>query len=151
LIGDNRPDREINVLFEILSTIPVTVSAAIVVATLSFSLARSTPHRVRSAGILTAWFAGVLVLGAPGVLDYRYGLGIPVLVPSRMKRTTRSFMSSAKRSSTRESTSARVYSGPSYSPWKSSLSDVAKAPAAEEHIFEQLGQSGRRSALRDRV
>jgi len=51
-------------LFEILSTVAVTVSAALVVATLSFALATTATRRIWLAALLTAWFVLVVLLGA---------------------------------------------------------------------------------------
>jgi hypothetical protein len=66
-------------LFEILSTVAVTVSAALVVATLSFALATTATRRIWLAALLTAWFVLVVLLGATLALDYRVGVGAPGL------------------------------------------------------------------------
>jgi hypothetical protein len=66
-------------LFEILSTVAVTVSAALVVATLSFALATTATRRILLAALLTAWFVLVVLLGATLALDYRVGVGAPGL------------------------------------------------------------------------
>ena len=66
-------------MFEILSTIELTVSASIVVAFLSHALARTWRGRLTVAGVLGAWFVLVLAIGATGALDPVRGLGVPAL------------------------------------------------------------------------
>ena len=66
-------------MFETLSTIGETIGASIVVAFLSFALARTLPGRLTVAGVLAAWFALVLAIGATGALDPAFGLGVPGL------------------------------------------------------------------------
>jgi hypothetical protein len=66
-------------MFETLSTIELTVSASIVVAFLSHALAPTWLGRLTVAGVLGAWFAIVVVLGALGALDPVRGLGVPAL------------------------------------------------------------------------
>lgn len=66
-------------MFETLSTIGETIGASIVVAFLSFALARTLPGRLTVAGVLAAWFALVLAIGATGALDPARGLGVPGL------------------------------------------------------------------------
>jgi hypothetical protein len=66
-------------MFETLSTIGETIGASIVVARLSFALARTLPGRLTVAGLLAAWFALVLAIGATGSLDPARGLGVPGL------------------------------------------------------------------------
>ena len=66
-------------MFETLSTIGETIGASIVVAFLSFALARTVPGRLTVAGVLAAWFALVLAIGATGALDPARGLGVPGL------------------------------------------------------------------------
>jgi hypothetical protein len=66
-------------LFEILSTIGETASAALVVATLSHALATTATRRILLAALLTVWFASVVLLGATLALDYRVGIGAPGL------------------------------------------------------------------------
>ena len=66
-------------MFETLSTIAETIAASIVVAFLSHALARTTPGRLTVAGVLAAWFALVLAIGATGALDPERGIGVPGL------------------------------------------------------------------------
>ncbi len=66
-------------LFDIVSTIEVTTSAAIVAAFLSFALSRTVPGRGRAVLVIAAWFLVVVALGATGALDARSGLGVPGL------------------------------------------------------------------------
>jgi hypothetical protein len=66
-------------MFETLSTIALTVAASIVVAFLSHALARTAPGRLAVAGVLGAWFALVLAIGATGALDPTLGVGVPGL------------------------------------------------------------------------
>ena len=53
-------------MFETLSTIALTLAASTVIAFLSHALARTTPGRLAVAGVLAAWFALVLAIGATG-------------------------------------------------------------------------------------
>ncbi len=66
-------------LFEILSTIELTASAALVIAVLALALATTGQRRIGIAAALTAWFAIVVVLGATPALDARVGVGVPGL------------------------------------------------------------------------
>ncbi len=66
-------------MFEILSAIELTVSASIFVALLSHALAGTWRGRLTVAGVLAAWFALVLMIGATGALDPVRGLGVPAL------------------------------------------------------------------------
>jgi hypothetical protein len=66
-------------MFETLSTIALTVGASIVVAFLSHALARTALGRLTVAGVLAAWFALVLAIGAAGALDPVRGFGVPAL------------------------------------------------------------------------
>ena len=66
-------------MFETLSAIALTASASIVVAFLSHALARTSLGRLAVAGVLGAWFALVLAIGAAGALDPVRGLGVPGL------------------------------------------------------------------------
>jgi hypothetical protein len=70
-------------LFDLLSAIELTISAAIIVATLSFTLARTAGGRLRAAGALGAWFITVVALGATGALSRigPPGLGLTVVLP----------------------------------------------------------------------
>lgn len=66
-------------LFDIVSTIEVTASAALVAAFLAFVLSPTAPGRRRALLVIAAWFLVVVVLGATGALDARSGLGVPGL------------------------------------------------------------------------
>src|SRR5271166_3224305 len=66
-------------MFETLPTIALTVSAAVVVAFLSHALARTRLGRLTVGGVLAAWFALVLAIGASGALDPVRGFGVPAL------------------------------------------------------------------------
>ena len=66
-------------MFETLSTIAETVAASIVVAFLAHALARTPLGRLTAAGVLGAWFALVVAIGAAGALDPISGLGVPGL------------------------------------------------------------------------
>jgi hypothetical protein len=66
-------------MFETLSAIALTASASIVVVLLSHALARTLLGRLTVAGVLGAWFALVLAIGAAGALDPVRGVGVPGL------------------------------------------------------------------------
>ena len=66
-------------MFEILSAIALTASASIVVAFLSYALARTSLGRLTVAGVLGGWFALVVAMGATGALDPARGIGVPGL------------------------------------------------------------------------
>jgi hypothetical protein len=66
-------------MFETLSAIALTAGAAIVVAFLSHALARTALKRLIVAGVLAAWFALVLAIGAAGALSPGDGAGVPGL------------------------------------------------------------------------
>lgn len=66
-------------MFEILSTIGLTVSAAIVIGFLAYAMAETPRGRLTVAGVLTLWFALVLLIGAGGALDPIRGFGVPAL------------------------------------------------------------------------
>jgi hypothetical protein len=57
------------VSLDLLSTIELTAGAAIVVATLAFTLAATSRGRIEAAAALGAWFAFVVLLGATQVLN----------------------------------------------------------------------------------
>ena len=61
--------REIAMSFDLLSTIELTASAALVVAVLTFTLAATRRGRIEAAALLAAWFAVVVFLGATRALD----------------------------------------------------------------------------------
>jgi hypothetical protein len=65
-------------MFDILSTVELSVSASIVVAFLSLAMAPSVSGRVAVLIALGAWFVAVLALGATGALSSA-GLGAPAL------------------------------------------------------------------------
>jgi hypothetical protein len=58
-----------NMSFDLLSTIELTASAAIMIATLAFTLAATTRGRIEAAAALAAWFVLVVFLGATLVLN----------------------------------------------------------------------------------
>ena len=60
---------------KLLSNIGLTVSASVVVAFLAHALARTWLGRLTVAGVLSAWFALVLTIGASRALDPVHGLG----------------------------------------------------------------------------
>jgi hypothetical protein len=66
-------------MFETLSAIGLTLSASIVIAFLSRALARTSSGRLTAAGVLAAWFALVLAIGATGALSPGDGAGVPGL------------------------------------------------------------------------
>jgi hypothetical protein len=66
-------------MFETLSTIALTVSASIVVAFLSHALGRNPLGRFAVAGVLSAWFVIVVLIGATAALDPGSGAGVPGL------------------------------------------------------------------------
>jgi hypothetical protein len=66
-------------MFETLSAIGLTLGASIVIAFLSRALARTSSGRLTAAGVLAAWFALVLAIGATGVLSPGDGAGVPGL------------------------------------------------------------------------
>jgi hypothetical protein len=66
-------------MFEILSTIGLTASAAIVIDFLAYAMAETPRGRLTVAGVLTAWFALVVAIGASAALDPVRGFGVPAL------------------------------------------------------------------------
>jgi hypothetical protein len=66
-------------MFEILSTIGLSASAAIVIGFLAYAMAENPPGRLTVAGVLTAWFALVVTIGASAALDPIRGFGVPAL------------------------------------------------------------------------
>ena len=66
-------------MFEILSTIGLTASAAIVIGFLAYAMADTPRGRLTVAGVLTAWFALVVTIGASAALDPARGFGVPAL------------------------------------------------------------------------
>src|SRR3984957_12923778 len=67
------------VMLEILSTIALAASAAIVVGFLAYAMAETPRGRLTVAGALTAWFALVVTIGASAALDPVRGFGVPAL------------------------------------------------------------------------
>src|SRR6202042_551900 len=55
-------------MLEILSTIGLTASAAIVIGCLAYAMAETPRGRLTVAGVLTAWFALVVTIGASAAL-----------------------------------------------------------------------------------
>jgi hypothetical protein len=72
-------------LLDIISAISLTVSAAIVTAALTFSLAGSPRARLRTVAALGAWFVVVVTLGASAALTPAHagvpGLGLAIAIP----------------------------------------------------------------------
>jgi len=66
-------------LFDMVSAIEATASAAILCALLSLALAATPRGRLCVATVLTVWFATVAFLGASGALNPLSGAGTPVL------------------------------------------------------------------------
>jgi hypothetical protein len=64
---------------DLLSSIELTASAAIVVATLSIGFGSNTVTRIRIAAWLSGWFILVVILAATRALYYEHGLGTPGL------------------------------------------------------------------------
>jgi hypothetical protein len=65
--------------FDILSTVELTASAALVVATIAVMFGRTLVERTNIIGGLTIWFIAVLAAGATGALGNEHGLGTPGL------------------------------------------------------------------------
>ena len=66
-------------MLDLLSTVELTASAAIVAATLSFVFGQTPRERGAILLALTAWFVTVLWLGATDALHYARGIGTPGL------------------------------------------------------------------------
>ena len=64
---------------EVLSTIGLTAGAAIVIGFLAYAMAETPRGRLTVAGVLTAWFALVVTIGASAALDPVRGFGVPAL------------------------------------------------------------------------
>ncbi len=64
---------------DLLSSIELTASAAIVIAALSIAFGSNAAMRIRSAAWLSAWFVLVVILAATRALYYEHGLGTPGL------------------------------------------------------------------------
>lgn len=64
---------------DLLGSIAITVSAAIIISTLTMGLGEDGPSRTRISGALALWFALVTAMAATGLLTYPHGLGTPGL------------------------------------------------------------------------
>ena len=64
---------------DLLSSIELTASAAIVIAVLSITFGSNAATRIRLAAWLSAWFVVVVILAATRALYYEHGLGTPGL------------------------------------------------------------------------
>jgi hypothetical protein len=64
---------------DLLSSIELTASAAIVIAALSIGFGSNAATRIRSAAWLSVWFVLVVILAATRALYYEHGLGTPGL------------------------------------------------------------------------
>jgi hypothetical protein len=66
-------------MFEILSTIGLTLSAALVIGFLAHAMAERPRGRLMVTGVLATWFALVVTIGASAALDPVRGFGVPAL------------------------------------------------------------------------
>lgn len=66
-------------ILDTLSSIELTVSAAVVIVVATVALGRTPRSRVSIAAVLTGWFVVVTGMGAAGTLTYSHGTGIPGL------------------------------------------------------------------------
>src|SRR5437667_10745992 len=64
---------------DLIGSVELTVSAAIVIAALSIGFGFNAPARIRIAAWLSAWFVIVAILAATRALYYERGLGAPGL------------------------------------------------------------------------
>jgi len=64
---------------DLIGSVELTVSAAIVIAALSIGFGSNAPARIGIAAWLTAWFVIVAILAATRALYYERGLGAPGL------------------------------------------------------------------------
>jgi hypothetical protein len=64
---------------DLVGSIELTASAAIVVAALAIGFGSNPAIRIRIAAWLSAWFVLVVILGATRALYYEHGLGMPGL------------------------------------------------------------------------
>jgi hypothetical protein len=80
--------QESSMLLDLVSAIELTSSAAILTTALSFALAPTARGRVRAAGLVVAWFAAIVSLGASGVFGPEHpllstaGFGLVAVVPA---------------------------------------------------------------------
>ncbi|HEX4054185.1 MAG TPA: hypothetical protein VHX86_07965 [Tepidisphaeraceae bacterium] len=61
--------------FDVIGGVELTMSAAIVVATLSVVMGQEASRRVKLAGVLSGWFVFVVILAATGALGDVHGTG----------------------------------------------------------------------------
>ena len=66
-------------MFDVISAVELTMSAAIVVAVLSVLAGHDTAQRLKYCAILTGWFVVVSILAATGALGNEHGTGAPGL------------------------------------------------------------------------
>jgi hypothetical protein len=66
-------------MLEVLSTIGLTASASLVIGFLAYAMAETPGGRLTVAGVLTAWFALIVTIGASAALDPARGFGVPAL------------------------------------------------------------------------
>jgi hypothetical protein len=65
--------------FDVIGGVELTMSAAIMVATLSIVMGRDMARRLTLAAVLSGWFVIVVILAATRVLHYEHGIGSPGL------------------------------------------------------------------------
>lgn len=65
--------------FDLIGSVELTISAAIMVATLSIVLGSDTAQRLKYSAVLSAWFVIVVILAATQALQYEHGIGVPGL------------------------------------------------------------------------
>jgi hypothetical protein len=66
-------------MLEVLSTIGLTACAALIIGFLAYAMAETPRGRLMVVGVLTAWFALVVTIGASAALDHVRGFGVPAL------------------------------------------------------------------------
>src|ERR1700684_3216803 len=66
-------------MLEVLSTIGLTACASLVIGFLAYARAGTPRGRLTVAGVLTAWFALIVTIGASAALDPVRGFGVPAL------------------------------------------------------------------------
>src|ERR1700677_3344801 len=66
-------------MLEVLSTIGLTACASLVIGFLAYEMAGTPRGRSTVAGVLTAWFALIVTIGASAALDPVRGFGVPAL------------------------------------------------------------------------
>src|SRR6266849_5638898 len=70
---------EVAMIFDLVSAIELTASAAISITVVALAMAGPAGQRIRLAAALTVWFVIVVALGASGMLSYDGALGVPGL------------------------------------------------------------------------